>query len=161
MNDENPQPYEVYAIKYASHDRTCNDNFVFKDQVTDTLGEKFLNPDSIRWEKHRVWVIESDLKEGTRHVYSKRTFYVDEDSWQILVADQYDGRGELWRVSEGHSINYYDEQTFWYTLELHIDLFSGRYNAGGIDNEMKMYDFDANLTEADFTPQSLRRDGKR
>lgn len=130
-------------------------------KIKEILTPLHINQDLARYELHRCWVVEATLKEGTRHVYAKRTFYIDEDSWQIQVADQYDGRGELWRVSEGHSINYYDEQTFWTTLELHMDLYSGRYNAGGIDNEMKMYDFDAKISESEFSAQSLRREGRR
>ena len=61
-----------------------------------------------------------------------QTFFVDEDSWQILASDSYDGRGQLWRVSEAHCINYYDAQTFWSTLEVHVDLQNGRYLAVGL-----------------------------
>lgn len=130
-------------------------------KIEDILHPLHINQDLTRYELHRCWVVEATLKEGTRHIYAKRTFYIDEDSWQIMVADQYDGRGELWRISEGHSINYYDVLTFWTTLELHMDLFSGRYNAVGLDNEMKMYDFGAEISERDFSPQSLRREGLR
>ncbi|MDA1069214.1 MAG: DUF1329 domain-containing protein [Verrucomicrobia bacterium] len=145
-----------YIIPYNSY-TLHSDNIKIKDIIS----PRHINQDLARYELHRCWVVEATLKEGTRHIYSKRTFYIDEDSWQIMVADQYDGRGELWRVSEGHSINYYDELTFWTTLELHMDLFSGRYNAGGLDNEMKMYDFAAEISQSDFSAQSLRREGLR
>jgi len=108
-----------------------------------------------------VWVVEATLKEGTRHVYSRRTFYVDEDSWQIAVVDQYDDEGRLWRVSEGHAINYYEVPTFWYTLEVHYDLQNGRYLAIGLDNQARMYDFAIERTAQDFTPAALRREGRR
>lgn len=58
---------------------------------------KFLNPDLVRWEKHRVWVVEATLKEGKRHVVPRRTYYVDEDSWQVLLMDGYDAQGRLSR----------------------------------------------------------------
>ena len=77
------------------------------------------------------------------------------------AADQYDGRGQLWRASEAHCINYYDAQTFWSTLEVHTDLQNGRYLAIGLDNENEMYDFTIKRTPADYTPDSLRRDGVR
>lgn len=57
------------------------------------------NPDFIRWEKHRVWVIEATLKPGQRHIYSRRTFYVDEDTWQMAASDAYDQAGNLYRVA--------------------------------------------------------------
>ena len=54
-----------------------------------------VNPDLVRWELHRVWVVEATLKPGKRHIYAKRTFYLDEDSWTALASDEYDARGQL------------------------------------------------------------------
>lgn len=129
--------------------------------VKDILTPLHINQELTRYELHRVWVVEATLKEGSRHLYSRRTFYVDEDSWQVLAVDQYDGRGELWRISEGHCINYYDEPTFWTTLEVHTDLFAGRYLAIGLDNEREMYEFNIERDASDYTPSSLRRAGVR
>ena len=130
-------------------------------KVADILKPLHPNQDLARYELHRVWVVEAKLKSGTSHLYARRTFYIDEDSWQILAADQYDGRGQMWRVSEAHCINYYDAQTFWSTLEVHLDLQNGRYLAVGLDNENPMYDFKVKRSPADYTPDSLRRDGVR
>ncbi|MBI4627041.1 MAG: DUF1329 domain-containing protein [Verrucomicrobia bacterium] len=132
-----------------------------KTRSTDILKPLHINQDLARYELHRVWVVDATLKSGTSHLYARRTFYIDEDSWQILAADQYDGRGQMWRVSEAHCINYYDAQTFWSTLEVHIDLQNGRYLAIGLDNENAMYDFNIKRTPGDFTPDSLRREGVR
>ena len=89
-----------------------------------------MNPDHLRYELHRVWVVESTLKKGERHVYKRRTFYVDEDSWQVVLVDQYDNRDQLWRVSEGHAMVYYDVPCVWTAAEAHIDLQAGRYLTG-------------------------------
>src|SRR3546814_12861612 len=59
-----------------------------------------INPEYARYELHRVWVVEATLKAGLRHAFSKRVFYVDEDSWSIAAVDCYDGRGQLWRFQE-------------------------------------------------------------
>ncbi len=133
------------------------------DQLSpdDILTPLHINQALTRYEKHRVWVVEATLKEGTSHIYSRRTLYVDEDSWQILAVDQYDNRGDLWRVSEAHCINYYDVLTFWSTLEVHIDLVAGRYLAVGLDNRNPMYDFTIERTEGDYSPGALRRSGVR
>ena len=128
---------------------------------TDILKPLHINQDLARYELHRVWVLEAKVKSTTSHLYARRTFYIDEDSWQILVSDSYDARGQMWRVSEAHCINYYEAQTFWSTLEVHIDLQNGRYLAVGLDNENAMYDFNLKRTAADFTPDSLRREGVR
>jgi len=133
-----------------------------KLKYTDILKPLHLNPEHLRYELHRVWVVDATLKDGTRHIYKRRTFYVDEDSWQILAVDQYDNRDQLWRVSEGHVINYYDVPTLWTTLEVHYDLQSGRYLAFSLNNEEKYtYDFSAGLGEKDFSTGSLRRGGRR
>ena len=82
-----------------------------KVKVKEILTPLHTNPDLNRYELHRVWVVDATLREGARHIYKRRTFYVDEDSWQIVAMDQYDNRDQLWRVSEGHVINYYDLPT--------------------------------------------------
>ena len=125
------------------------------------LKPNHVNPDLTRWEKHRVWVVEATLKEGLRHIYQKRVFYIDEDSWQIQLADMYDNRGELYRVAVAYGVNYYEVPTQWSTLDVYHDLNSRRYLAIGLDNEEKMYDFSINPKEAEFTPQALRREGMR
>ena len=128
---------------------------------SDILKPLHINQDLTRYELHRVWVVDATLKPGTNHIYSRRTFYLDEDSWQILAVDQYDGRGQLWRVSEAHCINYYEAQLFWSTLEVHTDLIAGRYLAFGLDNERPMYEFNVKRTPQDYTPATLRQEGVR
>lgn len=140
-----------------------NNYALHSDQVkyADILQPGHINPDLTRFEKHRVWVVEATLKEGLRHVYSKRVFFLDEDSWQVQVADMYDNRGELYRVNIAHGINYYEVPTHWSTLDVNHDLNSRRYLAVGLDNEETMYDFSVQLQDRDFTPQALRREGRR
>ena len=115
----------------------------------------------MRYELHRVWVVDATLKEGMRHINARRTFYLDEDSYQILLIDHYDGRQQLWRASEAHSINYYDVPTFWSTIEVHYDLQSGRYVGQGFDNTTSVNTFNVEMQPAQFTPQALRTRGRR
>src|SRR5690606_31563505 len=72
------------------------------------LGAKTVNPELLRYELHRVWVVEAKLRIGFSHLYAKRRFYVDEDSWQILSVDLYGENGQLSGLQEIHPINYYD-----------------------------------------------------
>ncbi|WP_281557121.1 DUF1329 domain-containing protein [Thalassomonas sp. RHCl1] len=140
-----------------------NDYRLHSDQIKydDVLKAGHINPDLVRYEKHRVWVVEADLKANTRHTYKKRVFFIDEDSWQIAVTDIYDNRDELYRVGVAHGINYYEVPTQWSTLEVFHDLQSRRYIAMGLDNEANMYDFSAEMKEKSFTPAALRREGRR
>ena len=140
-----------------------NDYRLHSDQVkyADILMPGHINPDLVRYEKHRVWVVEATLKDGMRHIYKKRTFYIDEDSWQVAVTDIYDNRDELYRVGVAHGINYYDVPTQWSTLEVFHDLQSRRYIAMGLDNEHNMYDFVTPQAHKNFTSSALRREGRR
>ncbi|NJC87017.1 MAG: DUF1329 domain-containing protein [Desulfuromonas sp.] len=142
-------PYNSYALH--------SDKLKYKDILTPL----HLNPEHLRYELHRVWVVEAKLKTGMRHIYQRRVFYIDEDSWQILAMDQYDSRDQLWRVSEAHCINYYEVPTFWSAVETHYDLQSGRYIAINLTNETAPYNFDVKFDATEFTPDALRREGKR
>jgi hypothetical protein len=133
-----------------------------KVKYADVLKKNHINQDLARYELHRVWVVDSTLKAGTSHLYSRRTLSVDEDSWQILAVDCYDRRGQLYRVQEGHAMSFYDVPSLWTTLELVMDLSNGRYLALGLQNEEpKSYDFTIKRTPADYQPNVLQRRGVR
>lgn len=129
----------------------------------DIIKAGHMNPEYLRYEKHRVWVVDARLKKGARHIYARRTFYIDEDSWQIAVVDHYDGRGELWKLKEGHLVVHYQVGVPWLSTEALHDLNSGRYLVLGLDNEERgyAYDFDYLGSFEDFTPSALRRAGRR
>ena len=138
---------------------SCYD-FVFHQDVKDTLGEKFINPDVIRWEKHRVWIVEANLKEGSRHLYSKRRFYIDEDSWQGLAAENYDGQGNMWRVQYAYGANLYDIKSNYHFAYGAYDLIQGLYN---INTKPAPGGFKNGVAEDDrwFTPKGMARSGVR
>ena len=140
-------PYNSYAVhqKGIPYDNILRSNTV--------------NPELLRYELHRVWVVEAELRKGFSHPYAKRRFYIDEDSWQILAADLYDKGGELSGVQESHPISYYDVPMFGSTLETIYDFKGKRYFVDGLDNNEPMYNFNAKLGPRDFTPQALRREG--
>ncbi|GAB4186187.1 MAG: DUF1329 domain-containing protein [Wenzhouxiangellaceae bacterium] len=148
-------PVEMY-VPYNSY-KVHSSDLDYDDMVR----PGHLNTDLMRYELHRVWVVDATLREDTRHINSRRTFYLDEDSYQIMLVDHYDSRGELWRFSEAHSINYYDVPTFWSTIETHHDLQSGRYVAVGLDNQDPVNTFNVELPESNYTPQALRKRGRR
>jgi len=121
-----------------------------------------MDPQYIRYEKHRVWEVEGTLKEGERHIYSKRTMYIDEDTWTASVVDHYDGRGELWRVAEAYNTQFYTEDVPWMAAEALYDLDSGRYLVIGLANEESEYmNWDIKPNRNDFSTNALRRMGIR
>lgn len=88
-------PYNVFG---ATNQKTSEE----------VLGKHHVNPDAVRYEKHRVWVVEGTRKEGARHAYSKRVFYVEEDCWCLVGTESYDNGGKLWRVAELYNFPAYD-----------------------------------------------------
>ncbi len=130
-------------------------------KIKDILTPLHINQDLTRYELHRVWVVDATLKSGARHLYKRRTFYIDEDSWQILAVDIYDKRDQLWRVSEGHAVAFYNVPCMWTALEVHTDLQAGRYLAIGLNSEFPPYQFDIERTLEYYTPAALRRAGRR
>ncbi len=130
-----------------------------KVKDSDLIKPGHLNQDLLRYELHRVWIVDAKLKPGQRHINNRRTFYLDEDSWQILEIDHYDNQDKLWRYSEAPSVNYYEVPVFWSTIEVHYDLKSGRYLVQGLDNQEAEYDFSFKTSPDNFSPQSLRQRG--
>ncbi|MES2148519.1 MAG: DUF1329 domain-containing protein [Pseudomonadota bacterium] len=126
-------------------------------KYTDIVRPGHPNQDLMRYEPHRVWVVEATLKAGKRHVYAKRVFYIDEDSWQIAHADSYDGRGELWRVHEVAAIQAYDAPAPWFAAEIFYDLQARRYLITALANQEKPWKFGQKLAPSYFTPDNLRR----
>ncbi len=140
-------PYNSYAVHQQG---IPYDSILQRDTV---------NPQLLRYELHRVWVVEADLRKGFSHPYAKRRFYIDEDSWQVLTVDLYDKAGELIGMQESHPISYYDVPMFGSTLETIYDFKGKRYFVDGLDNNEPMYNFKAKLSPRDFTAQALRREG--
>jgi hypothetical protein len=132
-----------------------------KLKYSEVLKPGHINEDLARWELHRVWVVDATLKPGTSHIYARRTFYIDEDSWAILLIDKYDARGELWRTAEFHNENWYNVPMFFGTVEVHNDLQSGRYIAMGLRNEETKIYQPIKRQPADYTPNNLRGMGTR
>ena len=114
-----------------------------KLKYSDILKPGHINQDLARYELHRVWVVEANLKAGISHIYKRRTFFVDEDSWQIAAVDCYDKRDQLWRVHETHSVSTYDPGAVTKeasgaiapSIEVVYDLNSRRYLAMSMNNE--------------------------
>ena len=134
------------------------------DTVTyeEIASDRHINQDLVRYELHRVWQVEGKLREGQRHIYTRRVKYFDEDSWTMSAADLYDARGELWRVQEGHIIQYYDVPACFNASEMVYDLIVGRYTIQGLKNQEPMINFFADeLNEEEFTPSGVRAAASR
>ena len=142
-------PYNSFRLVYA------------KDPYAATT-PGHVNPDNVRWELHRVWVVEATLKPGKRHIYAKRVFYIDEDSWIAVASDQYDARGQLFRSGFVYTNPSYDLPAPSASAQSFHDFVGGGYNITGL---LGAYDvglkFIKPLSNSAWTPDGLAGAGIR
>ncbi|MEQ1440322.1 DUF1329 domain-containing protein [Fontimonas sp. SYSU GA230001] len=114
------------------------------------------NQDVTRYELHRVWVIEATEREGKKHSFGKRTFYVDEDCWNVVLVENEDRNGQLWRFQEGHLLPFYDIQAANTAPMLVYDLKDGRYFASRLSAEDPPPQYDLPMREGEFLPAAVK-----
>lgn len=148
---------EIY-VPYHNYDFNNNKMGTLDDRLT----KNFLNPDYMRFEKHRVWIVEGNLAPGKRHTYSKRRWYIDEDSWNPVMSENFDSRGNLWRVGLFLSDYQYDIECYEKHTQVFMDLPSGAYVSNFITIHRKENDHSIPYMKQDeFTPASLRKKATR
>ncbi|WP_028216044.1 DUF1329 domain-containing protein [Paraburkholderia oxyphila] len=140
------------------------DNYRLMDpsiKYDDLLGKGHPNPKYMRYELHRVWVLEATLKPGSRHQYAKRVLYLDEDTWIPVAADNYDARGQLWRTNQQATVYAFDAKRFYTTDAFYHDLTSGAYMADRLTNRNSapLLNNSPQFDEAYFSPDSIRSAG--
>jgi hypothetical protein len=141
-------------------------NYQFNNKHSGTLDDRltlnYLNPDYVRFEKRRVWVVEANLAPGKRHAYKKRRWYIEEDSWRPVMSENFDGRGNLWRVGYFLSDYQYDIECYEKHSQVFMDLPSGAYvtNFVTIDRSENDHSIEY-MDKKHFTPSNLRKKAKR
>ncbi|PLW69849.1 DUF1329 domain-containing protein [Pseudohalioglobus lutimaris] len=133
---------------------------IFNRETPEMLGEKFIKPEFIRFEKHRVWIVEGTLKEGLRHIYSKRRILIDEDSWHGLENMRWDNEGTLWRTGFSLQAMVWDIPAPQATSEMNYDLVSGIFNITGKPAPGSLRSENGKPPQF-FTPQGMARSGIR
>jgi hypothetical protein len=141
-------PYNAYKAQQSPMEQVLTPNFV--------------NPDVMRWELHRVWVVQADLKPGARHIYSRKVFYLDEDSWCFALYDSFDQAGKLYRssvwplyVAQETGVLRQDAQVFY-------DHVKGAYSLSGwVEPGMSGWHSRGPLSPNYFSPESLAASGWR
>lgn len=143
-------PYNSYELYSDEH------------EYEDIIGTGHINQDIARYELHRVWVIEAEVRPEYKHQYRKRRFYLDEDSWLILVQDMYDERDAFWRTAEAHAINFANVPVVVNGVQVHYDLQSRRYVILNMTNEEKEdVEWDWEKRKSYFTPSTLKKFSRR
>lgn len=95
------------------------------------LGPHHFNPDMVRYELRRVWVVEATPLPGVRHMAKRKLFYLDEDTWATIAYEGWDHSDKLFRVmlSNG-AINYADGAFLSYASSMQsYDVSRGQYTA--------------------------------
>jgi hypothetical protein len=129
-------------------------------KYTDIVRKGSANSELMRYERHRVWVVEATLKAGSKHIYGKRVFHFDEDSWALLIEDCYDNRGAIWRVGVHGFVQAYDHGVPWYSVQMWHDLNSGSVLISHLDNEVTTpVRFGIRARWSEFQTDALRRMG--
>ncbi|MBH1976332.1 MAG: DUF1329 domain-containing protein [Rhodocyclales bacterium] len=176
---------QYFGGSEARHDRKLvgkkelfvpyNNNKLSQDSVKfdQIFGKKHINQDLIRYELHRVWVVDATLKPGQRHLYKRHVAYLDEDTWEGLAFEAYDNSDRLWRVGEQYLMYFYEPKFVSIYGDSQIDLLNGRYTTYGYwyRQAAKAVGYPAPRISSDssnipfnveiFTPQGLRNMGTR
>jgi len=136
-------PYDNFKVARTKYDELAKPNH--------------FNQELPRYEMHRVWVVEASLKPGERHTYAKRVFYVDEDSWSILMVDCYDGQGGLYNFQEGMATPQYNVMTHFTVPEIIYHFDSGRYFVTALQAQGAPNDYSVDYPEGYFTDSAVQQ----
>lgn len=119
------------------------------------------NPDYVRFELHRVWVVEGTLKQGQRHVIPRVRLYLDEDTWIAAAGERWDAQGQLWKVTYNLPTVFPGAPGTIVAGYMSYDLIGGGYFASAYLPRNKQVDLKASLPDRIFTPESLSGEGVR
>ena len=76
-----------------------NNNPLLTLRPEEILTPRIASPDALRFELHRVWVIDMELAADQHHIAPRRRLYLDEDTWFAVYAEAWDRDGRLWKFS--------------------------------------------------------------
>jgi len=138
-----------------------NNNKMLSAKDADVLG-KFPNPDYVRWELHRVWVVDATLRAGQRHQAPKSRYYCDEDTWQCAIADRWDANGQLWKTLWSMSLVVPDLPGSVTGPMGFNDFIAGTaFIANLYGNKASQYVIKPRISDSTFTPDAMAGEGVR
>jgi hypothetical protein len=138
-----------------------NNNKMFAAKDAEVLG-KYPNPDNVRWELHRVWVVDATLRAGQRHQAPKSRYYCDEDTWQCNIGDRWDANGQLWKTLWTQSFVAPDLPGTVSGSMGFNDLIAGTAFIGNLyGNKSTQYVLKSRIPDNTFTPDAMAGEGVR
>ena len=128
----------------------------------EVVGKGFLKPEYMRWELHRMWVVEANLRAGQRHQAPRNRYYCDEDTWQCMLADRWDANSQLWRTL--YSVNFVAPDmpgTIGGTFGM-VDLLSGQAHVADlVTSKAAQFPVRPRFADTVFTPEALAGESVR
>ncbi|MFD1625969.1 DUF1329 domain-containing protein [Azospirillum griseum] len=158
-----PDRYDVTLVGRQEFYIPYNNNGLsLEPNIDKVLGPSFANPDLVRYELHRVWVVDMKLKAGARHVVTQRRLYIDEDSSILSVTDQWSADGKLWKSLIGTMFYYPKDKVAMLGVRLAYDLQAGGYVAFTLNNVAPgavVFGEEAKKPASYFTPAAVSAEG--
>lgn len=128
----------------------------------EVLSKNHFNPDHMRWELHRVWVVETSLRQGQRHQAPKSRYYCDEDTWICVLGDRWDANGQLWKTLWAQPFVAPDLPGTPVGSFGFNDLLSGQAFIGNLYNaKASQYAIKPRFPDSVFTPDAMAGEGVR
>jgi hypothetical protein len=128
----------------------------------EVLTKQHVNPDFMRWELHRVFVVEATLRQGQRHQAPKSRYYCDEDSWNCVLGDRWDANGQLWKTLWAQPFVAPDLPGNPIGAFGFNDLVSGQAFVGNLYNaKASQYAVKPRYPDSVFTPDAMAGEGIR
>jgi hypothetical protein len=133
-----------------------NNNRLYTRPVSEVLGRSHANPEDLRYELHRVWVVDGTLARGAHDIVAHRRLYLDEDSWMVVYSDSWDDAGRLWKFGQATMYSMPDVPATIVGSQFVYDLQLGGYAYGfAFNGEASAYRVTAPHPATLFTPDSL------
>lgn len=128
----------------------------------EVVHNQHLNPDYVRYELHRVWIVEATLLPGKRHQCPRSIYYIDEDTWEVVSSARYDANGDLWRSGYALPLVMPDVPAVVPLIWGFFDLKNGVWIASNLYNKYdEQFKIMPPYKDMLFTPSALLAEGVR
>jgi hypothetical protein len=139
--------------------------YAFNEAPAEKVGTpNHANPDYLRFELRRVWVVEGTLKPGERHVQKEKVFYLDEDSWSPMIYNAFDQADKLQKVTYFPGFQEYDKPLYRAAPYVLYDLTKRIYSLGtriGGSNTTRGFYLARAFPPTFFSPNAMAGNGIR
>lgn len=162
MFSGNPDRYDFRLVGKQEMYIPYNNNRLYALPAARVAGPHHANPDGVRYELHRVWVVEARVAKGKNHLAPRRRFYVDEDTWFVVYCDAWGADGRLWKFSHGTMYLVPELLAVVLGSQFTYDLQGGGYVFSLVFNdEPAQFRLTPPHPESDYSPDTLAAEGVR